>query len=77
MLILIPGLLIFSSFAVLINSAAPDQGYTGADGAYCTSCHNTNTLNSGGGSVSAPDYPPVHTQLELHTISVSISSMDQ
>lgn len=56
-LVLIPLFVILSSFAVLINSSAPNQGYTGADGLYCTNCHSTNVLNSGGGSITAAGLP--------------------
>ena len=51
-------LLIFlSSFAGLIYSSQPPQGYSGADGAYCTQCHSTNPLNVVGGSVELTGLP--------------------
>jgi hypothetical protein len=45
-----------SSFTILIRSSQPPQGYTGADGAYCTQCHG-GTLNSAGGLVAANGLP--------------------
>lgn len=72
--ILVPGIFMLSSFAVLINSGAPDQGYTGADGLYCTSCHSTNTLNSGGGSVTASGLPAgTYTAGTAYNFSISIT----
>ena len=46
-----------SSFTVLMFSSQPPQGYTGADGVYCTQCHSTNPLNSAGGSVIVSGLP--------------------
>lgn len=46
-----------SSFAVLLHSAQPPEGYTGADGLYCTNCHSTNALNNAGGSISSSGLP--------------------
>lgn len=46
-----------SSFATLIHSLAPPEGYTGADGVYCTNCHQGNALNTAGGSVIANGLP--------------------
>lgn len=54
MVIIILGL---SSFVTLIHSLAPPQGYTGADGAYCTSCHQGNPLNNAGGMVLVNGLP--------------------
>jgi len=74
MLILIPGLFLFSSFEVLISSSVPDQGYTGADGAYCSNCHSTNTLNSGGGSVTATGLPAdTYTAGATYNFSIHIT----
>ncbi|HEY8691045.1 MAG TPA: choice-of-anchor V domain-containing protein [Chitinophagaceae bacterium] len=38
-------------------SSQPPQGYTGATGAYCTSCHSSYSLNNSGGSVSTTGLP--------------------
>jgi Reeler domain len=46
-----------SSFASLIHSLAPPEGYTGADGVYCTSCHLGNPLNNAGGMVAVTGLP--------------------
>jgi hypothetical protein len=46
-----------SSFTILLSSGQPPQGYTGADGFYCTQCHSTNPLNNAGGSVTANGLP--------------------
>ncbi len=54
MLILV---LTLSSFASLMHSLAPPQGYTGASGAYCTNCHQGNLLNNAGGAVSVNGLP--------------------
>lgn len=45
------------SFDALIRSSVPPQGYTGASGLYCTSCHTGNVLNSGGGGVAVSGLP--------------------
>lgn len=45
------GTLTSSVYAPNSSTVAP-QGYTGANGLYCTSCHNSYGLNSGGGSVT-------------------------
>ena len=45
------------SFSAVISSSQPPQGYTGADGAYCTNCHSTNQLNNPGGSVTVTGLP--------------------
>ncbi len=64
----------FSSFSVLINSAVPDQGYTGADGLYCTNCHSSNTLNSGGGGVTVSGLPQgTYTAGAVYDFSIQIS----
>lgn len=39
------------------NSSIPPAGYTGAAGDYCTSCHGSFSLNSGGGSITATGLP--------------------
>ena len=54
MFIIVLGL---SSFATLIHSLAPPQGYTGADGNYCTNCHLGNALNNSGGNVTVNGLP--------------------
>lgn len=41
-----------SSVYAPASSTLPPQGYTGATGQYCTTCHSSYGLNSGGGSVS-------------------------
>lgn len=52
------GVIVFSNLAYTSNNGK--QGYTGSPGENaCNNCHNTNTLNSGGGSVriSSPNMP--------------------
>ncbi len=39
------------------NSSVPPRGYTGATGNYCSSCHSSFSLNSGGGSVVVGGLP--------------------
>jgi hypothetical protein len=70
---------LLSSFAVLIHSAAPPQGYTGVTGEYCTSCHATNPLNNPGGSVSANGLPNSYTAATAYPFSIitSHSSADR
>lgn len=46
-----------SSFAVLLFSSQPPQGYTGAHGVYCTNCHLGNSLNNTGGSITVNGLP--------------------
>lgn len=50
-------ILLQSSIKKLQFSGQPPQGYTGATGTYCTACHSTFSLNSGGGSVLATGLP--------------------
>jgi hypothetical protein len=38
-------------------STVPPQGYTGATGDYCTNCHSSFGLNSGGGNVTTSGLP--------------------
>jgi len=38
-------------------SSQPPTGYTGASGSFCSDCHSTFSLNSGGGSVTASGLP--------------------
>jgi hypothetical protein len=47
------------SFGVLVprSSSAPPSGYNGEFGFYCTACHSSYALNSGGGSVFASGLP--------------------
>jgi hypothetical protein len=45
------GFLTSSVYAPKSSTVAP-QGYTGATGLYCTSCHNSYALNTPGGAVS-------------------------
>jgi hypothetical protein len=56
--------MIFGLFTTLVlfqsgvnYSGQPDQGLTGATGAYCTNCHTSNPINTGGGSVSVTGLP--------------------
>ena len=64
---------LLSSFAVLIHSAAPPQGYTGVNGEYCTSCHATNPLNNPGGSVLATGLPDSYTAATAYAFSINTS----
>lgn len=71
MLFFVAGL---SSFATLIHSLAPPEGYTGADGVYCNSCHQGNTLNTAGGSVTVNGLPNNgYTAGTSYNFSVTIS----
>ena len=54
MFVIITGL---SSFAGLMFSSKPPQGYTGVSGVYCTNCHGGNSLNSAGGMVEVNGLP--------------------
>jgi hypothetical protein len=54
MFVIITGL---SSFAGLMFSSKPPQGYTGVTGAYCTNCHGGNSLNAAGGMVQVNGLP--------------------
>jgi hypothetical protein len=49
--------LVLTSFSILMRSAVPPQGYTGAAGRNCTSCHGGAALNSGGGTISLSGLP--------------------
>ena len=72
-LVLVTLVALLSSFAVLIHSAAPPQGYTGATGEYCTSCHTTNPLNSPGGSTLATGLPDSYTAAMAYPFSITTS----
>lgn len=63
---------LLSSFSVLISSFRPPQGYTNADGDNCTACHNTNQLNSNGGSVALTGLPEAgYTPGTAYTFSLT------
>ena len=49
--------IMLSSFSYFLRSGAAPTGYTGADGVYCTSCHNSFGLNTGAGSVTVSGLP--------------------
>ncbi|MFM2358225.1 MAG: hypothetical protein RLY16_217 [Bacteroidota bacterium] len=66
-------LLTLSSFTLLMRSSLPPTGYTGANGNYCTSCHSSFTLNSGGGAVSISGIPSEYTPGTTYTFSLTIS----
>lgn len=53
------GALTSSVYAPSSSGVAP-QGYTGATGLYCTNCHSSYALNSGGGSVSLAGFPSLN-----------------
>jgi hypothetical protein len=47
------------SYAAVKHASAPPQGYTGASGSYCTSCHTGSVINPAGGNVSVSGLPTV------------------
>jgi Reeler domain len=55
-------------------SGQPDQGLTGATGAYCTNCHTSNPINTGGGSVSVTGLPTNgYVPNQTYPISITIT----
>lgn len=65
-------MLALSSFAVLISSFQPPQGYAGDNGVYCTNCHGGNSLNSAGGSVTINGLPDAgYTPGSSYTFSLT------
>lgn len=59
---------------VKYGSSNPPEGYTGADGDYCVSCHASYALNSGGGSITATGLPSAsYTAGQNYNFSLSIS----
>lgn len=58
LLLVLTALITFQSTTKKVNfSSNPPSGYTGATGDYCTSCHSSFSLNSGGGSVTTSGLP--------------------
>lgn len=58
LLLISTALITFQSTTNKVNfSSNPPSGYTGATGDYCTSCHGSFSLNSGGGSVTTSGLP--------------------
>ena len=72
--ILLIGIIIFSTVAYTSNNGK--SGFTGSPGENaCNNCHNTNPLNSGGGSVriSSPNMPNwIYTPGMSYTINVTV-----
>jgi len=67
-------LFVFVGNTMFFNSSRPPQGHTGAEGRYCTNCHSSFPLNSGGGSVTATGLPTVsYVQGQAYNFSVTIS----
>ncbi len=67
-------LFVFVGNTMLFNSSQPPQGYTGATGQYCTSCHGSFALNSVGGSVTATGLPTgSYVQGQAYNFSITIS----
>jgi len=55
-------------------SSVPPEGHTGESGSYCTSCHNSFALNSGGGSVATSGLPTGNFVAgQAYNFSVTIS----
>jgi len=72
---------IFQSAVLKGNfSSVPPEGYTGASGDYCVSCHSSFSLNSGGGSVVATGLPSgayVPGQAYNFTLKISHGAADR
>lgn len=51
------GMVAGNSGSKKLSSSQSPEGYTGANGVYCTSCHSTNALNTAGGAVAATGLP--------------------
>ena len=62
---------LLSSFSALIFSSQPPVGKTGATGVYCTQCHATNALNTGGGNVSVTGLPQTYTAGNSYNFAVN------
>lgn len=55
-------------------SSVPPAGYTGATGSYCTDCHSSFGLNSGGGGVSISGLPAGgYTLAGFYNFSITIN----
>jgi hypothetical protein len=65
----------FFSFTKPVSSSAPPVGYTGATGAYCTSCHGDFAINSPspGGNVAAIGLPTNITLGASYNFSIVIT----
>lgn len=71
-IVIIMLLTILSSFSALMYSSQPPNGKTGATGVYCTQCHSTNSLNTGGGNVSVIGLPENYTAGVSYNFSIKI-----
>lgn len=66
-------LTLLSSFSAFMYSSQPPVGRTGATGAYCTQCHTTNALNTGGGNVAVTGLPETYTAGASYNFGVNIT----
>ncbi|MBC7650406.1 MAG: T9SS type A sorting domain-containing protein [Deinococcales bacterium] len=63
-----------SSVKGLKFSGQPPEGLTGASGSYCTNCHSSFGLNSGGGNVSVSGLPSSNYNAgQVYNFSLAIS----
>lgn len=57
-----------------LSSGLPPEGYTGANGQYCNSCHSTNNLNTEGGSIMVNGLPTTSYEPgKTYTFSITIT----
>lgn len=66
-------IIILSSFSSLMYSSQPPSGKTGAKGVYCTQCHTSNALNTGGGNVSVTGLPQTYTAGASYNFGINIT----
>ncbi len=66
-------LTLLSSFSALMYSSQPPTGKTGATGVYCTQCHRSNPLNTGGGNVSVIGLPQTYTAGASYNFGINIT----
>jgi hypothetical protein len=65
-------LFLLSAFTITMRSSVPPQGYTGADGVYCTQCHATNALNTMGGEVVLSGLPQTYEAGKVYNFQIAI-----
>src|ERR1044072_8864580 len=65
--------------SVYASVTGPDPGYTNAPGniGNCTVCHDTNTVNSGSGSVTISGIPAIYNPGQQYTLTVTVQQTNQ
>lgn len=71
--------ILFLVASVYASVVGPDPGYTNAPGdiGNCTVCHDTNAVNSGGGSVTITGLPAIYQPGQQYTLTVTVQQANR